>query len=223
MKASLRRMGLEKIALAQLHWSTANYAPLQERLMWDGLVAIYEAGLVDAVGVSNYGPKQLQRIYTYLERRGVPLAAVQVQYSLLSRGKRQQDVKAACDDLGVALISYSPLALGVLTGKYSLQDPSTLPGGPRGFLFKQILPGLAPLTETLVTIAAERKKSPSQVAINWCIAKGTVPIPGAKSLRQAEDNLGALGWRLNEGEVRALEEASDRVPRQMQQNIFATA
>lgn len=222
MKSSLKRMGLEKIGLAQLHWSTANYAPLQERLMWDGLVAIYEAGIVEAVGVSNYGPRQLEKISKYLEKRQVPLAAVQVQYSLLSRGPRQQDVKAACDDLGLALIAYSPLALGILSGKYSLEDPSSLPGGPRGYLFKQILPGLRPLTEVLGEIAKARKKTPSQIAINWCMTKGTIPIPGAKNLRQAEQNLGALGWRLSEGEVLALENAADRVPRQMQQNIFAT-
>lgn len=62
----------------------------------------------------------------------------------------------------------------------------------------------------------------SQVAIAWCIAKGTVPIPGAKSLAQMEDNLGALGWRLSAGEVAALEAAADRVPRTMLQNVFQT-
>ena len=222
-RASLKRLGAEKVALGQLHWSTANYAPLQERLMWDGLVAIYEAGLVDAIGLSNYGPKQLQAIHKYLSKRGVPLAAVQVQYSLLSRGTAQEDVKAACDDLGLALIAYSPLALGLLTGKYNLDDPKSLPGGPRGLLFKQILPGLDPLLSTLEEVANGRKKTMSQVAINWAMCKGAVPIPGAKDLVQAKDNLGALGWRLNSGEMAALEAAADRVPRKMQQNIFQTS
>lgn len=221
-KASLARTGQEKLALAQLHWSTAKYAPLQERLMWDGLVAIYEEGLVDAVGVSNYGPKQLAKIGKYLEKRGVPLAAVQVQYSLLSRGPDQAAVKAACDDLGVALIAYSPLALGMLTGKYSLEDPGSLPSGPRGLVFKQVLPGLQPLLQVMGEVAARRKKTMSQVAVNWCICQGTVPIPGAKDLQQAKENLGALGWRLSDGEVRALNEAADRVPRGMVQNIFQT-
>lgn len=221
-KASVKRVGQDKLALGQLHWSTANYAPVQERLMWDGLVAIYEAGLVEAVGVSNYGPKQLQKIHSYLSKRGVPLASAQVQFSLLSRGPDQIATKAACDDLGIALIAYSPLALGALTGKYSMEDPSSLPGGPRGLLFKEMLPGLTPLTTVLDQIAANKKKTPSQVAINWCMAKGAIPIPGAKSLNQAKENLGALGWRLSAGEVAALEEAADRVPRQMQQNVFQT-
>jgi len=221
-RASLQRLGLERGGLVQLHWSAANYAPLQERLMWDGLVAIYEAGLADAVGVSNYGPKQLHKIHRYLEKRGVPLAAVQVQYSLLSRGPEQAAVRAACADLGLGLIAYSPLALGLLSGKYSVEDPGSLPGGPRGLLFRQILPGLVPLLAELRAVAAARNKTPSQVAINWCMAAGGVPIPGAKDLAQAKENLGALGWRLSGGEVAALEAAADRVPRAMQQNVFAT-
>lgn len=221
-RASLRRLGTDKVALAQLHWSTANYAPLQERLMWDGLVAMYEAGLADAVGVSNYGPRQLSRIHKYLTSRGVPLAAVQVQYSLLSNGPQQAAVKATCDELGLTLISYSPLALGMLTGKYSMRDEKNLPGGPRGFLFRQVLPGLDPLLSTLGEIATLRRKTMSQVAINWAICKGTVPIPGAKDMQQARENLGALGWRLTSGEVAALEKAARQVPRQMQQNVFQT-
>lgn len=221
-KASLQRVGVEKLALVQLHWSTAKYAPLQERLMWDGLVAIYEEGLVDAVGLSNYGPQQLAKIGAYLQKKGVPLAAVQVQYSLLSRGPEQASVKAACDDLGVTLIAYSPLALGMLTGKYSMDDPSSLPSGPRGLVFRQVLPGLQPLLEVMGEIAARRRKTLSQVAINWCMCQGTVPIPGAKDLQQAKDNLGALGWRLSDGEVQALSAAADRVPRAMVQNVFQT-
>ncbi len=61
-----------------------------------------------------------------------------------------------------------------------------------------------------------------QVAINWCIAQGTIPIPGAKSLANARDNLGALGWRLKAQEVEALSAAADAVPRGMIQNIFQT-
>jgi pyridoxine 4-dehydrogenase len=61
-----------------------------------------------------------------------------------------------------------------------------------------------------------------QVAINWCICKGTIPIPGAKTLGQASENLGALGWKLSEGEVQELDRASARIPRGMIQNIFQT-
>ncbi|KAG0605432.1 hypothetical protein M758_9G058400 [Ceratodon purpureus] len=219
-KGSLKRLEMEQLALGQLHWSAANYAPFQEQALWDGLVAVYEQGLVKAVGVSNYGPKQLRRIHKYLDRKGVPLSSVQVQFSLLSKGTDQMEVKAVCDELGIQLIAYSPLGLGMLTGKYS---PTNVPSGPRGLIFKQVLPGLGPLQDTLKQIAKRRGKTVSQVAINWCICKGAIPIPGVKSLKQAEENLGAIGWRLNREEVASLESAADQAPRGMIQNIFQTA
>lgn len=74
-------------------------------------------GLVQAVGISNYGPKQMERIHTYLDKRGVPLGAAQVQYSLLSRGPQQEQIRAVCRDLGVQMIAYSPMALGMLSGE----------------------------------------------------------------------------------------------------------
>nr|GME01396.1 pyridoxal reductase, chloroplastic [Ipomoea batatas] len=176
-------------------------------------------GLVRAVGVSNYGPKQLLKIHGYLESRGVPLSSAQVQFSLLSMGSDQMEIKDICDSLGIRLIAYSPLGLGMLTGKYG---PSDLPKGPRGLLFGQILPGLKPLLDSLRDIAQRRRKTIPQVAINWCICKGTIPIPGVKSLKQAEENVGALGWQLSADEVVELENAALESPRKMIQNVFQT-
>ncbi|KAJ3690322.1 hypothetical protein LUZ61_019486 [Rhynchospora tenuis] len=219
-KSSLDRLQVDKIGIGQLHWSTANYAPLQEKALWDGLVAMYEKGLVQAVGVSNYGPKQLLKIYDYLNTRGVPLCSAQVQFSLLSMGPEQMELKQVCDSLGIRVIAYSPLGLGMLTGKY---NTSTLPRGPRALLFRQILPGLAPLLSLLRRIAQARGKTMSQVAINWCICKGTIPIPGIKSVKHVEENLGSLGWRLNSDEILELESAAQASTKKMVQNIFQTA
>ena len=88
----------------------------QERALQNGLAQIYEKGLVEAVGVSNYGPKQLAVIHKRLSNRGVPLSSAQIQFSLLSYGPEQRDLKAMCDELGMTVIAYSPLALGLLTG-----------------------------------------------------------------------------------------------------------
>ncbi|KAG2496840.1 hypothetical protein HYH03_005245 [Edaphochlamys debaryana] len=222
-KGSLQRLGASQISLGQLHWSAANYAPLQELALQAGLADCYDMGLVRAVGVSNYGPKQMKKIHATLGKRGVPLASAQIQFSLLSWGTPQQDLKALCDDLGITVIAYSPLALGLLSGKYSLGPGGQLPEGPRGTLFKQLLPEVEPLLATLEVVAEERKKEMSQVAINWCICKGTVPIPGAKDLNQAQENLGALGWRLSEAEVAELDAAASRCKKGMVQNIFQTS
>ncbi|OEL30012.1 Pyridoxal reductase, chloroplastic [Dichanthelium oligosanthes] len=219
-RSSLERLQLDRLAIGQLHWSTANYAPLQERALWDGLVEMYEKGLVRAVGVSNYGPKQLLKIHSYLASKGVPLSSAQVQFSLLSMGDEQMELKTVCDSLGIRLIAYSPLGLGMLTGKY---DASNLPKGPRSVLFRQILPGLDSLLSCLRRIAEKKGKTMSQVAINWCICKGTIPIPGVKTVRHVEENLGALGWRLSPAEISELESAAMAAPKKMIQNVFQTA
>ena len=219
-EASAQRLG-KNVDLVQMHWSTANYLPWQEWGLLDGLADLYEQGKVKGVGLSNYGPKRLMKVYERLRDRHIPITTLQVQYSLLSTYPvTELAVKEICDDLGIKLIAYSPLALGILTGKYS--ENGSLPQGIRGFLFKQILPGVRPLLSCLEAIAKSRNKTMSQVAINWCICKGTIPIPGAKNLAQAEQNIGALGWELDSGEVTELDNAAASTDKKMVQNIFQT-
>ena len=91
-----------------------------------------------------------------------PDTDVQVQFSLISIGPQQRDIQDVCKALGIGLIAYSPLGLGMLTGKYDVSS-GRLPKGPRGLLFRQILPGLEPLLGTMDAIAKERRKSVSQV------------------------------------------------------------
>lgn len=219
-KSSAQRLG-RNVDLVQMHWSTANYAPWQEGALLDGLADLYEQGLVKGVGLSNYGPKRLQWVYKKFAERGVPISTLQVQYSLLSTYPvTELGLKQTCDELGIKLIAYSPLALGLLTGKYS--EKGSFPKGIRGLLFRQLLPGIRPLLACLGEIAAARNKTISQVAINWCISKGTIPIPGAKSMEQASENIGALGWQLDAGEVAELDNAARSSNKKMVQNIFQT-
>ncbi|AFZ56519.1 aldo/keto reductase [Anabaena cylindrica FACHB-243] len=218
--ASAKRLG-KNVDLVQMHWSTANYAPWQEVGLLDGLADLYEQGLVKGVGLSNYGTKRLLWVHKRFQERGIPIKTLQVQYSLLSTYPvTELGLKDVCDDLGIKLIAYSPLALGLLTGKFS--ENGNFPKGVRGFLFKQILPGIKGVLGTLQEIANSRNKTMSQVAINWCICKGTIPIPGAKNLEQAQQNIGALGWFLNDGEVAELDNAAAKSEKKMVQNIFQT-
>jgi pyridoxine 4-dehydrogenase len=220
-KSSAQRLG-RNVDLVQMHWSTANYAPWQEGRLLDGLADLYEQGLVKGVGLSNYGPKRLQQVHQRFAVRGVPITTLQVQYSLLSTYPvTELGLKDVCDQLGIKLIAYSPLGLGLLTGKYS--EKGAFPQGIRGLLFRQLLPGVRSLLACLREIAQFRNKTMSQVAINWCICKGSIPIPGAKSIEQAQENIGALGWQLNTSEVEALDQAAANTDKKMVQNIFQTS
>ena len=215
-QASIARMG--RIDLVQMHWSTANYLPWQELPLLDGLADLYEQGIVKGVGLSNYGSKRLKLVHQKLQARGIPIKTLQVQYSLLSTYPvTELGVKETCDELGIKLIAYSPLALGILTGKY---NEANLPSGIRGFSCKQILPGAKSLLNCLDAIAKSRYKTMAQVAINWCICKGTIPIPGAKNLQQAQQNVCAISWRLDSGEVAELDKEAAKVKKAMVQNPF---
>ena len=217
-EGSAKRLG-RPVDLAQMHWSTATYAPWQERPFLDGLMDLYEQGQVKGLGLSNFGPKRLRWAHKRFSERGIPIATLQVQYSLVSTYPMTElGLKEVCDELGIRLIAYSPLGLGMLTGKYGHDGP--YPKGLRGLVFRQLLPGMKPLLETLGAISTHRSKTPAQVAINWCICKGTIPIPGAKSLKQAEQNAGAMGWSLDSGEVEELDRAAQDSDKTMVQNIF---
>ncbi|MCL4559157.1 MAG: aldo/keto reductase [Chloroflexi bacterium] len=206
LRRSLSRLGLPKLDLYQIHWP---FPPRSVETWAEALADAAQAGLVQAVGVSNYSPDQMQRSYDVLARRGIPLASNQVRFNLLSRGPEKNGLLQACRELGVTLIAYSPLSQGLLTGKYTPQNPMR---GVRGILTHGKLGPAQALIGLLREIGqAHGGKSPSQVALNWVMAKGALPIPGAKNLRQAEENLGALGWRLSENEIATLDAASDKI------------
>lgn len=232
-EGSLRRLEQSKLAVAQLHWSTVNYQPFQERALHEGICDVYDKGLCEAVGVSNYGPKQLLAVSEKFRERKVPLAIAQVQYSLMTynantnsnrmTGGNGKNMNEICDDVNCRLISYSPLCLGLLTGKYTLKETNRLPTSKaRQQLFRELLPSAQGLLDTLEVVAKEYGKSQSQIAINWCIQKGTVPIPGGRTLTQARENLGATGFSLQPDAVRELETAASKVTKPMVQNIFQT-
>jgi pyridoxine 4-dehydrogenase len=217
---SEQRLG-RPVDLVQLHWSPAKYFPWQEKPLLDGLAQLYHQKKVRAIGLSNYGPKNLLQAHQRLQERGVKISTLQVQYSLLSTYPiNQLGLRDLCQKLDIKIIAYSPLTLGLLTGKYDENTP--LPKGTRKILFKQLLPKIKPLLEQLRAIALRNGKTMAQVAINWCICQGTIPIPGAKNIKQAQENIGALGWRLSSSEVKELESVALSLDKKMIQNIFQT-
>jgi len=210
LRASLERLGLPFVHLYQIH-GPISFRPA--RAVAAALAAPYRAGLVKAVGVSNYSEGEMRAIHGALAAEGIPLATNQVEYSLLRTMPETSGLLRACRDLDVTLLAYSPLAMGRLTGKYGVANP---PPGKRNFSAFPMAE-IEPVVSELRRIgAAHGGKSPAQVALNWVMCKGAVPIPGAKNASQAEQNAGALGWALVADEVAAL----DRVAKFGQRGLF---
>jgi aryl-alcohol dehydrogenase-like predicted oxidoreductase len=207
LRASLNRLGLSRVDLYQIHFP---YSPVSIETWMEALADAVGAGLTRAVGVSNFSASQTVRAYAALAKRGVPLASNQVEYSLLARKPESSGLIEVCRDLGVTVIAYSPIAKGALSGKYT---PDQVPSGLlRRQYTRELLAGIRPLLDELREIGqAHGDKTPSQVSLNWLMCKGAVPIPGAKNLQQAQENFGALGWRLTDEEVARLDEMSDKV------------
>lgn len=206
LKGSLERIGVESVDLYQIHQP---YSLIPNDPLMEALAEAVKEGLTRTVGVSNYNQTQMLRAYSALARNNVQLAANQVSYSLLNRAIENDGLLARCNELGVRVIAYSPIEKGLLTGKYSSEDP---PPGIRGQRYASLLSKIGPLLKLMTEIGQEHGgKSKAQVALNWCICKGTMPIPGAKNAEQAEENAGALGWKLTEEELEKLDQASDAV------------
>ncbi|MBI1881942.1 MAG: aldo/keto reductase [Chloroflexi bacterium] len=228
---SLEHLGVECIDLYQIH--TASRVLKMDDLM-DVLAEAVQAGKVRTVGVSNYSASLMRQAHTRLSRYGIPLASNQVKYNLLHRYPETNGVLDACRELNVALIAYSPLEQGVLTGKYrsggTLMSSSVrtmlnvglrldVYGDTRGQVpvLRRLLSTprvmrrekLEPLFGVLEEIARAHEKTIAQVALNWLLTKDAwiIPIPGAKNARQASENAGALGWRLTEEEHTRLSQA----------------
>jgi len=186
----------------QLHWSTARYAPWQEGPLLLGLADQVLRGAVASLGVSNVGPRGLRHLRALLADQGVRLASLQVQLSLLSPEAVQPGgVAETCRELGIDLIAYSPLALGLLSREPDLPPPP----GPRGLLFRRLQPGLRPLREAMAELAAGRPGGRAAVALNWCRAHGAMPIPGLRNPDQVERASEALSWTLSTEERQHLD------------------
>jgi aryl-alcohol dehydrogenase-like predicted oxidoreductase len=200
-RASVGRLGIASIDLYQIH------GPISLRshsAMADALAAAHAEGLIKAVGVSNYSIKETRAIAAELQKRDLRLATNQIEFSLLRTMPEKVGLLECCRELGVVPLAYSPIGQGRLTGKYSAANP---PPKTRTFS-NHPMESVDRIVDVLRRIGeAHDGRTPSQVALAWIIAKGAVPIPGAKSRKQAEDNAGALGWWMDDAEVAALDAA----------------
>lgn len=179
------------------------------------MARLVEAGKIRSVGVSNFSRKRMERAHRALETSGLPLAANQVRYSLLDRTIETNGVLEAARELGITIIAYSPLAQGLLSGRFH-DDPGLvgrLPG------FRKYMPafkrrGLAkslPVVEALRRIAPGYGATPVQVALNWIISRAgetVVAIPGASRAGQVADFVAAAAFRLSDRDREELDSVS---------------
>ncbi|WP_038041244.1 aldo/keto reductase [Thermus tengchongensis] len=199
LRGSLKRLGVEAVDLYLLHWP---WPPVPLRVWAEALAEAHERGLARGVGVSNCSLAQLEEVKSVLDRHRVPLLANQVEYSLLVRDWEPH--LPALRREGIALMAYSPLAMGWLTGKL---DPDNPPKGYRGAKYRPFLEGakrLFPLRD----LAAAKGVSPAAIALRYLMEKGALPIPGAKNAVQARQNAEALRVVLGPEEMALLSGAS---------------
>ena len=209
LTASLKRLQRPSITLYQVHQPFAFFMG-QETLM-NALADEVKQGRVLAVGVSNYSAEQMRQAHHLLANRGVALVVNQLPYSLLARQIEMNGVLDAARELGITILAYSPLAQGLLTGKYT-PDHYTQPGGARRLdprFSRNGLEKIAPVVGLLQEIGKQYDKTPAQVALNWLMAQGNViPIPGAKNSGQVQQNAGALGWQLSQEDIEQIDRAT---------------
>lgn len=219
LKGSLHRLGLEAIDLYMMHWPLP---PIKVERWTESLVHAYQEGLIKAIGVSNYSLPQMRRAQQVLAKHGLSLSANQIHFSMLHHEPEKSGLLEACIEDQVTILAYSPLGQGLLTGKYS--PTSTLPKGLMRLGNRKIIANLQPLIALMKEIGEKYGgKTPAQIAINWVICKGAVPIVGAKNQRQAADNAGSLGWSLSKEDVDRLQAASEPIQLSFPMGLIARA
>lgn len=205
LDGSLSRLGVSTIDLYQVHWP---FPLIPIEMLMDILADAVADGRIRAIGVSNYSADQMRRAHAALAKHGLPLASNQVKYSLLYRRPEVDGVWETCRELGVTLIAYSPLAQGLLSGKYTPDSPPPFPRRLMPEFNSAMLARIQPVLQTLKEIGqAHGGKTPAQVALNWLARQPAVlPIPGAKNAAHAEANAGAVGWDMTDDEADTLSE-----------------
>jgi aryl-alcohol dehydrogenase-like predicted oxidoreductase len=173
---------------------------------------LVEAGKIRSVGVSNFNAERMRRAHRALQARGLSLAANQVLYSLLDRSIEQNGILETAKELGVTIIAYTPLASGLLTGKYHKQ-PELMQA--KSWLWRTIMQRRLEKSRRLVAALADLggkyQATAAQVALNWVIhGRGdtVVAIPAATKVYQARESAGAMQFRLSADDIAQLNELS---------------
>ncbi|MFB9686854.1 aldo/keto reductase [Amycolatopsis plumensis] len=210
VEASLRQLGTDYVDLLYLHvWDFTT--PVEEILR--GLDDLVRQGKVLYVAMSNVPAWEVSRMQAIADLRGwAPLVALQIEYNLVNRAG-ERDLIPMARALGLGVTPYSPLAGGLLTGKYRRADPAAPePGTRAGFNagLGMVTERNLAIAEVATEVAAELGCTPAQAGLAWTLRNPavTAPIVGARTPAQLEDNLGALEVAFTAAHLARLEEVS---------------
>jgi len=205
--ASLKRLQVDTIDLLYQHRVDPS-VPIED--VAGTLKALIDEGKVKHYGLSEASAQTIRRAHAVH-----PVTAVQSEYSLWTRNVEKNGVLAACEELGIGFVPWSPLGAGFLTGKIDANtrlDPND---------FRNMSPRFTPearehnlaLVDLVRKVAERRQATPAQVALAWLLAQRPwiVPIPGTTKLHRLEENLGAVDVQLTADDLRELDEGSSRI------------
>ncbi len=211
----LKRLGGFPIDLYQVH-QPLGFSSVEKEM--DAMTRLAERGNIKYIGVSNFNEKRMRRADARLRLHGLRLVSNQVSYSLLNRQIETNGVLGAARELGVSIIAYSPLAQGILSGKFHAQPPESVRvTGVRRYLRNFSRRGLErtrPLVNLLTAIAGAYGVVPAQVALQWLVSfngETVVAIPGATSPVHAEANAAAMNFELTPEELGSIDLESRRI------------
>ena len=205
--ASLKRLSIDTIDLLYQHRVDPN-VPIED--VAGTVKDLIAEGKVKHFGLSEPGAETVRRAHAVQ-----PVAALQNEYSLWTRGPETNGILAACEELGIGFVPYSPLGRGFLTGAMN-KDTKLGEGDLRTKLPRFTPEAMAKnqaLVDLLKRIAAEKNASPARIALAWLLARKPwiVPIPGTTKLHRLEENLGAADVELTAGDLAEIERAAAEI------------
>lgn len=207
---SLRRLEVQVIDLYQMHWPPSDNGPGLEEA-WQTMVALQKEGKVRWVGVSNFDPAQIKRA-----QKIAPVTSLQPPYSLIRR-QVEKEILPYCNEQGIGVIAYAPMASGLLTGAMTRERAAALPADDfrsKSPEFRE--PRLSKnleLVERLRIVAARHGRNPGEAAIAWVLSNPAVTgaIVGARNAKQAEGVMHAGDLKLSPEEIAEIEGAAAAV------------
>lgn len=199
------------IDLYQVHqpWGFSN-----EKQEMEAMAKLVKAKKIHYVGVSNFSAKKMRHAWETLQKEGISLISNQVRYNLLDRKIESNGVMETAKELGISIIAYSPLAQGLLTGKFHDKPELLRNIGLRKYSsgFKPAgMEKSKPLIQRIRELSEKYKASSSQIALNWLIhfhGNTVMAIPGATKESHARENVGAMGFRLSQEDLQILDKES---------------